>query len=141
MVSVRHEGNIKGGSGLEAASAGCGGSERGLMQKGHGISAAFFRKPLRSDTIVAADGNPPPFFHAAGAASGPPSVMRGMAAGNGISTKSVMFPMRRGRCFLSLLSFFAAIHHKLLVINNLQQELSISNQGKSRLIKANRVIF
>ena len=50
------------------------------------------------NTAAAADGNPPPFVHAVGAASGPPSVMRGMAAGNG-----------RNAVFLSLFAFLRKI--------------------------------
>jgi hypothetical protein len=41
---------------------------------------------------------------------------------------------------LGALRLFAANHLKSLSMNNLQPELSISNQGQSRLIKANRVI-
>jgi hypothetical protein len=68
------------------------------------------------DTIVAADGNPPPLLHAVSAASKPQPV----------KTLPNQFAFRRPRnaVFLSLI---AANQRKLLSINNLQQKPGISN--------------
>jgi hypothetical protein len=67
-------------------------------------------------TAVAADGNPPPYFHA-------------VMAPHSLNT----LPNQSGfRCpcnavFLGLLRLFAAIQRNLLTINNLQPNSSISN--------------
>jgi hypothetical protein len=71
----------------------------------------------RHTPIVAADGNPPPFFHGVGAGF------------RHVLAKSLRFTKPFRPCFLRLLRFFAANRRKSLSINNLQLNSSLSNQA------------
>jgi hypothetical protein len=114
---VRNEGVVKGRTRERASGAGGGAAA---------LRAALFQRlssESRHKSVVVADVNPPPFFHAVGAGF------------HQIHIKTVCFMMPWNNCAVRNVRHFASNHRKCLSMNDLQPKSPIF---QSSLIVPNR---